>query len=157
MTLGIKEWEEFIDSNLRKLELQEITEQVIRKLELQEITEQMMVKSETRTSTKWNRREKWDAEHTQNKLKFLQGEINKKQKLYLNCSYYWNTINKQNIKTYKKLWTWKIKVLSKTTICRNYPMKAQKHQISEKQDLTEQLSSCWTEKHKKYPKAIKDK
>lgn len=58
-----------------------------------------MVKSETRTSTKWNRREKWDAEHTQNKLKILQGEINKKQKLYLNCSYYWNTINKkyQNI------------------------------------------------------------
>ena len=144
MTLGIKESEEFIDLNLRKLELQEITEQV-------------MVKSETRTSTKWNRREKWDAEHTQNKLKFLQGEINKKQKLCLNCSYYWNTINKQDIKTYKKLWTWKITVLSKTTICHNYPMKAQKHQISEKQDLTEQLSSCWTEKHKKYPKAIKDK
>ena len=114
-----------------------------------------MVKSETRTSTKWNRREKWDAEHTENKLKFLQGEIDKKQKLCLNCSYYWNTINKQDIKTCKKLWTWKITVLSKTKICHNYPTKAQKHQISEKQDLTEQLSSCWTEKHTKYPKAIK--
>ena len=117
LTLEIKESEEFIDSNIWKLEFQKITEQVI-------------VKSETRTeyiflclwekqsmSTKWNQRGKWDVEHKQNKLKFLREKNKQKTEIISEL------LVTNNIKTYKKLWTWKMKVLSKRKICRNYPMK----------------------------------